>query len=104
MHDRDDDNLLGIGSIKQRIRKPLKTASPDVLAHLRPKFGKIAEPLRSRYDFIKQSVAQAGRFRVVKFDRLVEFLLSGRDKPRFHRFFRAAIISSSVTEGISPRS
>jgi hypothetical protein len=31
-------------------------------------------------------------------------LLSGRDKSRFHRFFRASIISSNVTEGISPRS
>lgn len=104
MHDRDDDDLLGIGSIKQRIRKPLKAASPDVLAHLRPKFGKVAEPLRSRYDFVKQGVAQAERPPVVTLDRLVEFLLGGRDKSRFHRFFRASIISSNVTEGISPRS
>ena len=104
MHDRDDDDLLGIGSIKQRIRKPIKAASPDVLAHLRPKFGKIEEPLSSRYHFVKQGVAQAGRLRVVTLDRLVELLLSGRDKSRFHRFFRASIISSSVTEGISPRS
>jgi len=29
-------------------------------------------------------------------------MLGRRDKPRFHRFFRAAIISSSVTEAISP--
>ena len=104
MRDRDDDDLLGIGSIKQRIRKPLKAASPDVLAHLRPEFGKIAEPLRSRYDFVKQSVAEAGGLSVVTLDRLVELLLSGRDKTRFHRFFRASIISSSVMEGISPRS
>ena len=104
MHDGDDDDLRGIGSIKQRIGKPLERASSDVLARLRPKLGKIAEPLRSRYHFIKQSVAQVGRLPVVMLDRLVELLLSGRDKSRFHRFFRASIISSNVTEGISPRS
>ncbi len=53
---------------------------------------------------IEKIVSKARFFRVVIFDRFVELLLRGRDKPRFHRVFRAATISSSVTDAISPLS
>jgi hypothetical protein len=63
--------------------------------------GKSQKPLRSRDNFIEEVIAQSWRLRVVILDRLVKILLSGRDESRFCCFFRASIISSKVTEGIS---
>lgn len=104
MHDGDNQDLLGTGAVDQRIREPLETAPSNVLPDLWPQLREIANHANSGHNLIEEFVAQTGDFRVVMLDRVVEFLLRGRDKPRLHRAFRAAIISSSVTDAISPRS
>ena len=104
MHHGDDNDFVRIGAVDERIGKTLETAPANVLPDLWPQFREVAKPPGRCYHLFEEIVAQAGYFRIVVLDGFVEFMLRRRDKPRFHRFFRAAIISSSVTEAISPRS
>jgi hypothetical protein len=65
MHDCDNNDLVGIGAINQRIRKSLTAASPYIAADLRPELRKVAKLARGGDDFIEEILAQTGRLRIV---------------------------------------